>query len=230
MNVMSLCLRISTFAVLVLCEVHSQPKLFLGQTKIDVGTIFHGDIKKIPLLMKNIGTDTLVISHVQTSCGCTSAKKYKTRLLPGELDTLEIQFNSQGFSGHIEKHVTIFTNDPVRPSSEAVVTGNVFSELEITPGQFIVWLGSCVVGKEMKKQIQVQNKSTHPITITKLSINDSTIRAEFPIKTLQPSESLSITLIVVPVNAMFVEQNGFFETDSKYQPHVPVRIGYFGTK
>lgn len=210
--------------------VQAQPKISLSMTSIEVGTIYHGEIKKIPLLIRNSGTDTLKIENIQTSCGCTSVKKPKPFLPPGESDTLAVEFNSMGFSGPIEKHITITSSDPVSPVSEAVFRGTVVSELEVTPGQYVVWIGAGPMGKELKQTVTVKNGSSHPVAIKSFSVADSAIHAEFQKKNLAPGETVAVLFSVTPRIDTYVEMIGYFETNSSRQPRVPLRIGYLGTK
>jgi archaellum component FlaF (FlaF/FlaG flagellin family) len=218
-------------AVFVLtAPVHAQPKISLGRTSIEVGTIYHGEIKKIPLLIRNAGTDTLKIENIQTSCGCTSVKKPKPYLLPGESDTLAVEFNSMGFNGPIEKHITITSNDPAAPISETIFRGTVISEIEVTPGQYVIWIGAGPMGKELKQTVMIKNSSSYAIAVKNFSVTDSAIHAEFQKKNLAPGESLTVLFSVTPRVDTYIEMIGYFETNSSRQPRVPLRIGYLGTK
>ena len=50
----------------------AQPKIqVVGGTKIDLGSIYRGAVVERKVMLKNIGSDTLVVSRVDPSCGCT---------------------------------------------------------------------------------------------------------------------------------------------------------------
>jgi len=58
----------------------------------------------------NTGTKPLTISNVAPSCGCT-VPKYPTKpILPGESDSIMLEFNSENFSGEIHKSATLTAN------------------------------------------------------------------------------------------------------------------------
>jgi hypothetical protein len=62
----------------------SQPKISLDRPELDLGIVYGGARKKGRVVLKNIGTDTLKIMSVHTSCGCTTVKKPKDFLIPGD--------------------------------------------------------------------------------------------------------------------------------------------------
>jgi len=66
--------------------------------------------------VSNTGDETLMISLVQTSCGCTTATLPKPDLAPGEAIGLEAKVNTVGFTGKVEKTVEVQSNDPANPS------------------------------------------------------------------------------------------------------------------
>lgn len=59
----------------------------------------------------NTGEKPLIISNVETSCGCTTSKKPEKPILPGESDELVVTFKSNpGQVGEQHKTVTISAN------------------------------------------------------------------------------------------------------------------------
>jgi hypothetical protein len=65
--------------------------------------------------LMNTGNETLSISNVLASCGCTATSLEKTMLSPGESVGLETKVNTTGFQGTVDKRVTVQSNDPVTP-------------------------------------------------------------------------------------------------------------------
>lgn len=59
---------------------------------------------------ENAGTGNLVINSVSASCGCTVPKYNKKPLAPGENGTLEVVFNTAGYSGLQTKSITVHSN------------------------------------------------------------------------------------------------------------------------
>ncbi len=72
----------------------------------------------------NSGNGSLVINSVSTSCGCTVPKYDKRPLPPGKSGTLEVIFNTAGYSGIQSKTVTIQSN-----ASTPVVIVKIMAEV-----------------------------------------------------------------------------------------------------
>lgn len=74
------------------------------------GTINEGEQVEVTYKFKNIGGSDLVISHVQAGCGCTVPEWPKDPIKPGGSGIVKAKFDSNGRSGHNEKHVTVMSN------------------------------------------------------------------------------------------------------------------------
>lgn len=74
------------------------------------GTINEGEQVEVTYKFKNAGGSDLVISHVQAGCGCTVPEWPKDPIKPGGSGVVKAKFDSNGRSGHNEKHVTVMSN------------------------------------------------------------------------------------------------------------------------
>ena len=74
---------------------------------------------------KNTGSNPLVIFSAHASCGCTIPEKPEKPILPGEIGTLKVVFNSAGKKNqHIDKEINVSSN--VTPSFPILhLTGEV---------------------------------------------------------------------------------------------------------
>lgn len=104
-------------------------KMYVPQTLHDFGKIKEGESVSTNFSFTNKGKKELIIYKVKTTCGCTATQPEKTKLKPGESSNIKVTFNSTGKSGNDEKHITIYSNDPVTP--EATLTIKSFVQ---TPG------------------------------------------------------------------------------------------------
>ena len=108
------------------------PEQILNAAKIDVdnanfnfGVIKPGDKAAHDFVIKNTGKSDLLIHKVQPSCGCTIATLKSNVLKPGESTTVSISFDSKGKDGAIEKYISIFSNDPTKPSLALYIKGTI---------------------------------------------------------------------------------------------------------
>jgi Protein of unknown function (DUF1573) len=89
----------------------------VADTKFDFGKITDGDKVSHTWTFKNIGTHPLLLSNVQTSCGCTAPFFPKEPILPGQEGKITLEFNSAGKSGMVNKNALIMGNADNAPFS-----------------------------------------------------------------------------------------------------------------
>lgn len=206
----------------------AQPKLTIDKTKIDFGIIYNGMTKKARIVLKNVGRDTLRILGVTTSCGCTTAKQPKPSLKTGESDAVEIEFNSTGFRGKIEKHVNIMTNDPVSPTSYVTLVGDVVEELQPVNNGSVIWLGSVPVGKQVEQTVAFKNVSGKVLTLTGFKSSSSDLSVTFGKRTVLPADTIRLSVKIIPRKTDYINELLLLETDSNKQSTVPVRVTLIG--
>jgi hypothetical protein len=207
-----------------------QPKISFDKTSRDVGNIYSGEIKKIQWTIKNDGRDTLIISNVHPSCGCTSVKNPKSSLAPGESDTLEVEFNSAGYKGKIAKQIDIASNDPLNTNTNLTFTGEVISELELINNVRLLWFQAAPIGKETRQSVSFKNSTNKTITITGYKSSGADVHAVLQKATVMPFDTITFPITVLASKEGFNEEKLSFETDNKNQPHVQLSVGYMGVK
>lgn len=218
------------FIVVLMFAAHlsAQPKIQLKNAKIGIGTIYQGEIKKINVIVSNAGDQPLTISRIETSCGCTSARTSVPTLSPATSDTIEVSFNSMGFNGNITKLITIQSNDPSKPYIDAVITGTVATELEIVPKMPVLNFGTAPVGQKGSASFVFRNASSERITFRGVTGTDSSVHAQIGFRTLEPSDTITISFTFTPRGTSYTDNYFYIETDSPRQPRVPFRFMYVG--
>ena len=204
----------------------SQPKLSLSKPEVDLGTIYSGTKKQGKLVLTNIGNDTLRIYSVQPSCGCTTVKQPKEFLLPSESDELEVEFNSSGYHGKVEKHININTNDPLLQIISVKLIADVNEELESISHSSLMWLGNIGLGKTLTQEASFKNTSDHIIKIKNFTTSSSSINIKVEKKTLHPNDTLNVQVTIKPDKLGYGNDHFTIETDSKNQPSVEIRTSY----
>jgi hypothetical protein len=221
-------LALLLFAVLTGATAYAQPKISVDKRRIDFGVIYNGDVKKARIVLRNIGTDSLKIISVTTSCGCTTAKRPKEYLRRGEQDAVEVEFNSTGFRGSIEKHVTIITNDPKEQTTEITLVGDVIEELQPVGNASVIWLGAVPLGKEVTQAVTFKNVSGKVMTLTGYKSSSPDITVTFEQRTVMPADTIRMNFRIIPRKADYISEQVYLDTDSKKQSQVPVRVTLIG--
>lgn len=87
------------------------PIITFDSTVMNFGVIAIGEKVNHTFKFKNTGKSPLLISQVTPACGCTTPKSWpKEPVLPGESGEISVEFNSSGFSGQIDKSISVLTN------------------------------------------------------------------------------------------------------------------------
>ncbi len=85
-------------------------EITFSEMRHDFGTIAEGDIVKHDFRFRNTGTQPLLISKVDVSCGCTAPAFPKEPVPPGGEGTISLQFNSANRKGKQSKSALVFSN------------------------------------------------------------------------------------------------------------------------
>lgn len=102
-------------------------------------TVQSGSLVSHSFVVTNTGDETLAITDVYTSCGCTTAALAKRNLAPGESVDIAATVNTAGFRGTVTRTVSVVTNDPTSPTAvlQIVVTiadsaASIVQEISVT--------------------------------------------------------------------------------------------------
>ena len=134
--------------------------------------------------IKNEGTDTLVITAVKPTCGCTTAPLESDRIAPGEISNLHVQLNTKKLHGLVRKFINIECSDPINPymriSFKAVIND---------PKQVIIStpnsadFGNVLKGESKTVTVELKNATQDDLNLTMLTLPDENIISTRPGKT-----------------------------------------------
>lgn len=172
------------------------PKIVSTENIYDFGDINEGEIVAHDFVIFNRGTDTLKISRVKASCGCTAVKPTKTALIPEDSTTVTVKFNSQNRRGAQRKFVYIFSNDPDTPQLRLVFKANVILKEEVgMTDKPSIWLsqythnfGTVREGTVLDLNIDVMNNGKTDLSIQEIKSSCGCTAALLSSKMLKPDE------------------------------------------
>ena len=97
-------------------ELALAPKLSFEKKSHDFGKVVKDSEVTVEFTLINNGKQDLNIRSLKTNCDCVQTNLEKDTLASGEKTTLTVTFDSKGKEGKQFKSVSIFSNDPKRPS------------------------------------------------------------------------------------------------------------------
>jgi hypothetical protein len=131
------------FTVVALAQENAKPdqsKSLLPEAKIlepvyEFSTTFEGKEISHDFVVRNTGGSSLLITEVETTCGCTTAS-FTRQIEPGAEGTVSIRVKTDGFGGRsISKTATLVTNDPINYRQPVTIKGQVDLFAQIIPGK-----------------------------------------------------------------------------------------------
>lgn len=109
------------------------PVITFEKKSHDFGDIYQGDKVEQVFKFTNTGSEPLIITNVQVTCGCTTPKGWpRDPIAPGQKGEITIAFNSAGKMGRQNKVVTVVSNAVNADGSQISFTTNVL-EKKTTP-------------------------------------------------------------------------------------------------
>ncbi len=106
------------------------PYIAFSESAFDFGEITQGDKVEHVFQFENTGNKPLIISNVQTTCGCTAPQWPRTDIKPGEKGELKVVFNSRGKRGRQNKVITVISNASNNPERVKIVTSVLMPPVE----------------------------------------------------------------------------------------------------
>ena len=86
------------------------PTIAFAEKSHEFGTIDQGEVVEHVFAFTNTGAAPLVLTNVNTTCGCTAPEWPREPIAPGETSKITVRFNSRGKQGHQNKVITIISN------------------------------------------------------------------------------------------------------------------------
>jgi hypothetical protein len=173
----------------------AQPKLeIVGGDTYDWGKVKKTDALHAKVVLKNAGTDTLKISNVKPTCGCTTAPLSRNTLLPGDTATLDITLKV-GNGGSVSKSIRISSNDSVNQIKTLFLRANIIIDLDVSPVSFFDF-SKMKPNFDYTKSVFVTNKTEQDVAFSEFIVtpSDAVISLKKDEAVFSPNQLSSITL------------------------------------
>lgn len=205
-------------------------KITFDATSHDFGKVLYGDKVTYVFVVTNSGDETLTISKVAVTCGCTRVLKWSEEIAPKSKGEIVIEFDTEGQrSGKKEQHAYVHSSDPTSPENGFKLTllGDVVRELEVDPPTFARKLQK--FEETLTVPFKITNSSDTPRAITGIRSTEGRVAAN-----LEPEKLTVPPNTTVPFNMILhLKQNRqqplylgkiLLETDHPREKQIDVRF------
>lgn len=154
------------------------------QLVISTGNIGEDDgAKSVTYRWKNVGKTPLVITRVNTTCGCTVPSYDRQPVMPGQTSEMTVTYHPKGHPGRIQRKIFIFTQlSASLPSAILQLTGQVVPSTR--PTYAYPYAKGKLLLKRQELRFDPSTLSTESIEC--LNAGDDTLRVAVDTRMLPP--------------------------------------------
>jgi hypothetical protein len=136
----------------------SKARIKFESDTFDFGSVPRGALVVHSFKFTNSGTDTLEITSVRPTCGCTTAPLSSNKIAPGAEATIKANFNSKNITGRVVKYIYVNSTDPINPYLKLSFKATINDPLiPINPNPLEADFGSVKVGAAGDLKVTLSN-------------------------------------------------------------------------
>ena len=197
-----------------------EPKAEIKKDAYTFEEVIDGTLVKHAFVISNTGKAPLIIKSVQTSCGCTTAKKPE-KIAPGQSDEIIVQGNTTGYGGHrFKKTISVVTNDPKQERILLKFEGPVARFAEISPTRISLF---GVADEKISAEVAITPESKYPFKI--LSVEpDKNLKGKIELKLDRKEKSYTIKVLNKVSGSARYRGYITIKTDSKLRPELQLHV------
>ncbi len=108
-------------------EEKNGPKLTFEPNRYDYGTVYVDEMPdtKLDIRFSNTGNEPLVITNVRACCGTRVTGWPREPIMPGQADTISVEFRLAQRPQRISRTVTVTYNNPEEPTVRYRIMGQI---------------------------------------------------------------------------------------------------------
>jgi len=173
----------------------SGARISFSETMWDFGYVPKTGMVTHTYMIRNIGTDTLIIVKVRPDCGCTSTPLTQKRIPPNESTEMKIFFEPRKVvTSETVKKLQVISNDSNNPFAETQFSAKIGvanSLVKLTPPE--IDFGTVTIGAaEESHVITIENISGERLSINTIEGPGENVEISLNNRTLKPGESIQL--------------------------------------
>lgn len=198
---------------------------FITPQEMDLGEVESGRVIKGVIQFVNSGKDTVTISQVRTSCGCTAAEVQQKNYAPGDTAAINFQVNTRGFKGKVHKSITIeFEKHDPSPQSVQLLL-YCLDYLEYSPIYLTFTQIHVNQDTVINRDIAITNHYKKPVKIKSISTDLDVLKLHMKKRTIEPNETVRLEVSLKPLRPVRQASDLIITTD---QPSIePIHISAY---
>jgi hypothetical protein len=143
------------------------PLILVDNPTYDFGKAPVGEKVRHTYFVTNTGTETLIISNVHPSCGCTTVGDWTHSIAPGQSGQIAVQFDTSRYGGGppITKTIDVTSNAKNEARKMLYLKGSVWKPIELTPTVAVLNIPADATN-EVTTKVRIVNQSDNPVVFS----------------------------------------------------------------
>ncbi|HEY8400994.1 MAG TPA: DUF1573 domain-containing protein [Cytophagaceae bacterium] len=224
-------------AYFILFNSYGQGVLKFNSDKHDFGLIEEGTTATYEFEFTNVGKDTILLTDVKASCGCTTPYWTKDPIAPGGKGSIKASYSSAGRPGVFTKTITVSSN-ATEPSKMLIIKGVVEkkeekpvyteAELKSSPKAEIektsYAFGKIERGQKVVAKINLKNTGKESLTILGVQAACNCVSHSFPAGSVGSGKTETIEFTYGPYHDGENSDIVIITTNDKNNPKITINF------
>ncbi len=157
-------------------QTGSGAKIEVANDTADFGDVKPKSTHSYVYRFKNVGVGNLVISRIQSTCGCAVPELAKKEYAPGESGEIKVAYTAATREGESVKHLYIHSNDSTNPRFPLIVKSVTVLKAAIEPQKLDLSIAKENAGFP---ELRVYSRDGQPFAIKDIVVNGNPFKFEF---------------------------------------------------
>lgn len=140
------------------------PRAEFATPKHDFGKVKSSDVVRHDFVITNRGNETLIVTDVQPTCGCTVAETWDREIPPGKTGKIPVEFNPANFDGKVTKTITVLTNETGAPTHTLEFQALVWRPVDVQPS-YLYFTPIAGSSANETKIVRITSNLDQPLTL-----------------------------------------------------------------
>jgi hypothetical protein len=175
------------------------PRIEVENEIADFGQVKPKSVHSYSYKFKNIGSEQLVISRVQSTCGCTVPELKVKEYAPGESGEVKITYTASSREGDTTKHLYIHSNDPHNPRYPLIIKSTTVLKANVEPSSLDL---SMVKEDAGFPELKIYSRDGEEFAVKQIDTNGNPFKFNF-----DPNKKASVHMLKPEVDFDKLKQN-----------------------
>lgn len=221
---LGLCAALLSLTAAAQAQQTNWAEKMVNKKSIDFGVIARGSHSSFRVVITNIYKETVHISDVRTTCGCSAGKPSKRTLLSRETGFIEVTMDTRKFTRRKDSNLIVTFDKPLLAELRIPITAYIRTDVVFEPG--FVNFGKIDQGTESKRKVTISYAGRDDWQIKEVRSKNKNVAGKV-VETSRGNGRVGYDLFISlapSVPAGVIRERLMLITDDAKSPQVPILV------